>query len=189
MDGRAATTAALAVAMIGVAAFLLLDGMAAGAALLAAGVLLVLIGILGWQEPRNGAARASGGALAVDVAQAGSSVGAAGPEPDRGASASGTALAAVATSAVISDTPIDEEPFAGDGSADTVRIGDELTAPFGPFTSDAEGAGRADHGHDQPILNHSDLAAHVRDQHEGVSTTGSTIQLRLLHEREHGAKA
>jgi hypothetical protein len=44
-----------------------------------------------------------------------------------------------------------------------------------------------DHVHDQPLLGHSDLVSHVRDYHGEIATDGSTIQLRLLHERAHGA--
>ena len=158
MDGRAATIAALAVALIGIVAFLLLEGMASGLALLAAGVLLVLIGVFGWQAPRTAVVTAGGGALAVDLAEAG-------------------------PSDVLADAPMHGEPLADRGSADTARMGDEPTVAFAPVPD------VADHVHDQPIRNHSDLAAHVRDRHDGVSTTGSTIQLRLLHEREHGATA
>ena len=41
------------------------------------------------------------------------------------------------------------------------------------------------HRHDQPMLGHSELVSHIRDYHEGVPFDGSTIQLRLLHERAH----
>jgi hypothetical protein len=50
-----------------------------------------------------------------------------------------------------------------------------------------EGATGLDHVHDEPLLGHSDLVAHVRDYHDEIATDGSTIQLRLLHERAHGA--
>jgi hypothetical protein len=50
-----------------------------------------------------------------------------------------------------------------------------------------DGATGRDHVHDEPLLGHSDLVAHVRDYHDEIATDGSTIQLRLLHERAHGA--
>jgi len=43
----------------------------------------------------------------------------------------------------------------------------------------------SEHSHDQPMLGHSELVSHIRDYHEHVPFDGSTIQLRLLHERAH----
>ena len=67
MDGRSATLATIAVAAIGIVCFFLLDGVAAGVALLVAGVLLVVIGIVGWRERRPTPALATAGASATAV--------------------------------------------------------------------------------------------------------------------------
>src|SRR5215213_6677110 len=68
MDGRTATGAGIAVALIGVVVFFLLDGLAAGLALLVAGVLLVVIGLVGWRDPRP--AEATAGARTMDTTSA-----------------------------------------------------------------------------------------------------------------------
>jgi len=43
----------------------------------------------------------------------------------------------------------------------------------------------AAHEHEQPLLGYSELVSHLRDSHPGAPFDGSTIQLRLLHERTH----
>ncbi|MGH2590741.1 MAG: hypothetical protein ACRDGW_08090, partial [Actinomycetota bacterium] len=61
MDRRAATIGAIAVAVLGLLAFAVLDGVAAGFALFVSGLLVVAIGLLGWQdrrEPSRGAGKA-----------------------------------------------------------------------------------------------------------------------------------
>jgi len=44
------------------------------------------------------------------------------------------------------------------------------------------------HEHERPVANHSDLLAHVRAEHTGISTSGSTIQMRIMHERAHAGQ-
>src|SRR5829696_8456657 len=70
MDGRSATGAAIAVVVIGIVAFFMLDGVAAGVALLVAGLLLVVIGVVGWQEPQPAAATAGTPTSSADGPQA-----------------------------------------------------------------------------------------------------------------------
>jgi hypothetical protein len=63
MDGRSAIVVAIAVAVaaLGLLGYVALEGVAAGLALFVAGLLLVAIGLLGWQdrrEPSRGAGKA-----------------------------------------------------------------------------------------------------------------------------------
>jgi hypothetical protein len=63
VDRRAATVGAIAVAVLGLLAFAVLDGVAAGFALFVSGLLVVAIGLLGWQdrhEPGSGERAARG---------------------------------------------------------------------------------------------------------------------------------
>lgn len=53
MDGRSATVGAIVVAAVGLVAYLVLEGVAAGLALFLAGLLVVAIGLLGWQDRRE----------------------------------------------------------------------------------------------------------------------------------------
>jgi hypothetical protein len=55
MDGRSAIAGAIAVAVLGLLGYLVLDGVAAGLALFMAGLLVVAIGLLGWQDRREAA--------------------------------------------------------------------------------------------------------------------------------------
>lgn len=264
MDGRSATLAALGVAVLGIVASLMLEGVAAGLVLFAAGVLLVVIGIFGWHEPTPATALAddsSGGdapmessvrelgdphseiekaepvdavpasereevttgtpdlarlsrTLAERLDQVRERVNEEMAAPPNEPGEAGTvtdplssrwtaspaegepvdAPAAAATPRPRSDPRTDVEPEPGPVAA---TASEPDAAPGGAAVPVAEhgGPGSLDdpsdagsgHDHDQPLLNHSDLVSHVRDHHEGVRTDGSTIQLRLLHEREHGA--
>lgn len=61
MDGRSATVGAIAVAVAGLVGYVVLDGVAGGLALFVAGLVVVAIGLLGWQDRREssrGAGRA-----------------------------------------------------------------------------------------------------------------------------------
>lgn len=44
------------------------------------------------------------------------------------------------------------------------------------------------HEHERPVANHSDLLAHVRAEHDGIPTAGSTIEMRILHEQAHAGQ-
>lgn len=62
MDGRSATVGAIAVAVAGLVGYVVLDGVAGGLALFVAGLVVVAIGLLGWQdrrEPSRGTAPAA----------------------------------------------------------------------------------------------------------------------------------
>jgi hypothetical protein len=80
-------------------------------------------------------------------------------------------------------TPEHEEELAPEPEPEPV---DRVT----PAVAGEAGAGEisgAGHEHERPVANHSDLLAHVRREHTHISTTGSTIQMRILHERAHAA--
>jgi hypothetical protein len=82
------------------------------------------------------------------------------------------------------DSVLDVEPGADDAVVDAhaTAAADGEREPTMILT----GASELDHVHDEPLRNHTDLVRHVADYHPGVRSDGSTIQLRLLHEREHG---
>ena len=165
--------AAICVAAIGIVAFVMLDGMAAGVALLVAGVLLVVIGLVGWQDRRTAPrlAVAGGSAVAALEPRPVRDPGEPGPAERGGALDEGERLDPILPSA-----PGDADPTARDYAP----------AP-GPTTQVVGEASSLDHVNEQPLLGHADLVAHVGDHHEGIPQSGSTIQLRLLHERAHGA--
>jgi hypothetical protein len=231
MDGRTATGVAIAVTLIGIAAFFVLDGVAAGIALLLAGVLLVVIGVVGWQEraPVGATAGAPTAAATSSVAHEPRAMHAeAVPDPSvedgpRSAWWSHVAEDADETRDVASGIPADEtqatdgtaEPVSEDAPAPQRQVAEveAVADPLGrrrtnsvldadraegatsgtdrpepePTMQVLDDASGLDHVHDEPVLGHSDLVAHVRDHHAEIPTDGSTIQLRLLHERAHGA--
>ena len=209
MNGRSATVAAVAVALIGIVGFFLLEGVGAGLVILVAGVLLLVIGLVGWRD--RAPALATGGAAAVSTAEV---------EPVRLPEADvepGDADAAPGERGVLDEEhePIDvstngdasridglqptpaaastpepalEPDPATDAGSDVDGVLDRDYAPAPDPTMPVVGdAGGLDHLHDAPLLGHSDLVSHVRDDHEEIAQVGSTIQLRLLHERAHGA--
>lgn len=45
----------------------------------------------------------------------------------------------------------------------------------------------AGHGHAIPIVSHSDLVSHLRREHPGLESGGSTIQMRRLHDGAHAS--
>jgi hypothetical protein len=83
------------------------------------------------------------------------------------------------------DSTLDLERAADDAEVDVPAT----PGPDAEPTMILTGASDLDHVHDEPLRNHTDLVRHVADYHPGVPTDGSTIQLRLLHEREHGVVA
>lgn len=194
MDGRSATLAALGVAITGVLAFFLLDGVTAGLVLFVAGVLLVVIGIFGWQDGGPALATASGGETAVLDDRATDDPVQWETEPvDTGESPVGEE--APAPHPAIGLTQAVADPL-GRADADPVPHADATDRevpdasdqpPLAPMMQLVEDAGDLDHVHDQPLLGHSDLVSHAGDYHQEIATDGSTIQLRLLHERAHGA--
>jgi hypothetical protein len=228
MDGRSATGAAIAVCLIGIVAFVILDGAAAGLALLVAGVLLVVIGAVGWQEGQVAAAT-SGGPTSLVREEAQPMLAEAVPDPsgeDRPAEAPWPHLrdeadeTRDATGAIpleeIDDPDHAPEPVSEEAPAPQRQVAEveAVADPLGRGRTDSvldvdrddgdafegdrpepeptmqavyDDASGLDHVHDEPLLGHSDLVAHVRDYHAGIPTDGSTIQLRLLHERAHGA--
>jgi hypothetical protein len=200
MDGRSATLAALGVAIGGIVAFILLDGVTAGLVLFVAGVLLVVIGIFGWQDRAPALATASGVSGAVlDERTADDPVQRTTEPVDAGGSLVGEEVPAPHPAIGLAEAAAD--PL-GRADSDSVLDADGTTEadgtdPAGPAGSDqpapapmmrlVQDADDLDHVHDQPLLGHSDLVAHAGDYHREIATDGSTIQLRLLHERAHGA--
>ena len=216
MDGRSATVAAVAVALIGIAGFFLLDGVAAGLIVLVAGLLLVVIGLVGWRDREPALAVTTTGTADV------------GPVAlDDGTDPATGAVSAPADahdgSDLLTGVPLDEatdpdgpapvaeeapapHPIVGEGEAVADPLGrgetdsvldvepdagdapdrDYAPAPE-PMMQALGEASSLDHVHDEPLLGHSELVAHVRDYHHDLAQVGSTIQLRLLHERAHGA--
>ncbi len=197
MDGRSATLAALGVAIGGIVAFILLDGVTAGLVLFVAGVLLVVIGIFGWQDRAPALATANGASGAVlddrtvddpvqretqPVGAGGSPVFEEAPSP----------YPAIGLTETVAD-PLGRADTDSVADADATTDGTDLAVPASdqpapaPMIRLVEDADDLDHVHDQPLLGHSDLVAHAGDYHREIATDGSTIQLRLLHERAHGA--
>ena len=221
MDGRSATLAALGIAIAAIVSFFVLDGVTAGLVLFVAGVLLVVIGIFGWQDRAPAVATASAARAAAAAAALG---GAAMPDDvDDAVEESVDELDAAERDRADAafSTAEDDRPFMEEATAPHPAVGvtEAVTDPLGmagaqpdpdpelgevPDVGDrrssepddeappammqvVEGDDTADHVHDQPLLGHSDLVAHARDYHPAIATDGSTIQLRLLHERAHGA--
>lgn len=51
----------------------------------------------------------------------------------------------------------------------------------------SEPVARVEHGHAIPIVSHSDLVSHLRREHPGLESGGSTIQMRRLHDGAHAS--
>lgn len=62
------------------------------------------------------------------------------------------------------------------------------TAPPAAPTAEAEAAASQGHTHALPIVNHSDLITHLRREHPDLGSGGSTIQMRVVHERSHAVE-
>jgi hypothetical protein len=165
MDGRTATLAAIAVAPVGLITFLAMDGAGAGVALVVAGFALVLIGLVGWRgrSPAVASSALAADAVAMDLE----------PTAPSATTAGGRGRQELAAA---------PRPT-GSEEAGPAIIPDAV----GPAATRSTGFGALDHGHDQPLRTHADLVRHLIDDHPGIRTYGSTIQVRLLHEREHGA--
>ncbi len=96
------------------------------------------------------------------------------PAPDRGADA-GRVFAAVAS--------VGREPEPATG-VEEPRPATEAPEPE-PAAEAPEPSGGEGHTHAVPIVSHSDLVMHLRRQHPDLDASGSTIQMRQIHERAH----
>jgi hypothetical protein len=93
-----------------------------------------------------------------------------------------------ASALAIESAPVGLEPPASmDAPPVEPTVVDLAAASSATSTIRPTGDGDVDHAHDEPLHTHRDLVRHLGDSHPGLRTDGSTIQVRLLHEREHGA--
>lgn len=117
------------------------------------------------------------------------------PEPVAPAEASvrtdaGRVFAAVASVGRAPEEPTFAEPpipVAAEDEPSPPVVSAEPAVPAPDETPDArdDAGGGAAHGHTVPLVNHSDLVTHLRREHPSLDASGSTIQMRLLHERDH----
>lgn len=203
MEGWRAGLMGFGIVLIGLGGYSSLDGVWKGLSLVAAGIALVLLGLSLERKPRAAAAAAGdaeGEASAVDdqdvtvpmaavaveeaeptvpIALTGSDAAEArAPEPELVAGVETSEAPEVeAAPAVDEAEPVDEP---------ALDVSEEA-APRAAAVDETEDVADDDtaHFHDQPMLGHSELVSHIRDYHESVPFDGSTIQLRLLHERAH----
>lgn len=92
---------------------------------------------------------------------------------------------APAESEVVEPEPAEPEPAEPEGEPG-VEGAIEASGPQAAIAAEGE----LEHQHAVPLVNHSDLVTHLRSQHPDLESSGSTIQMRLLHERWHaGANA
>ena len=75
-----------------------------------------------------------------------------------------------------------EQP--GDGPPATEGTGTAKETTPAAEVEEPPGTG---HGHALPLVNHSDLVTHLRREHLDLESSGSTIQMRILHERAHAS--
>ena len=120
------------------------------------------------------------------------------PEPVSSAEASTRAAAGRVFAAVASvgrapedEAPLEYEPLVPAGveaaaSALPVTQGTETAEETTPAAEVEETPG-AGHRHGVPLVNHSDLVTHLRREHPDLESSGSTIQMRILHERAHAS--
>ncbi len=102
---------------------------------------------------------------------------AASPEPSTRADA-GRVFAAVAS---VGRAP--EPETATEAAPELEPATEEAAPPEGPEAEEPP-AGTG-HTHAVPVVSHSDLVTHMRSEHPDLEAGGSTIQMRLLHERAH----
>lgn len=106
------------------------------------------------------------------------------PEPSaapetRTRTEAGRVFAAVASVGRAPEEPVDQgRPF--EEAARGVAAPEIVGAPAALETEPPAG-----HRHAVPLVNHSDLVTHMRREHPDLGTGGSTIQMRLLHDRAH----
>jgi hypothetical protein len=164
MENWRAGLLGVGIVLVGLGAYSSLEGVWKGLSLVAAGVALVLLGLSLERRPRTAA-------TAADVAAESSS-----DEID----------VTVPMAAVAVEEAEPPAPIARNGLEPVAEPSSPEPGALEPEASDApEDEGDTAHSHDQSMLGHSELVSHIRDYHEGVPFDGSTIQLRLLHERAH----
>lgn len=192
MEGWRAGLMGVGIVLIGAGGYSSLDGVWKGFSLVAAGIALVLLGLSVERKPKAAAAtpdeiatEASAddlhvtvpmAAVAADVVEPTAPLEPAGTGSEEGGSTE------LEPAAVASAAEVSEAEASGDAGVEppAEAIAEEPSSEA-PAGADDETA----HAHDQPMLGHSELVSHIRDYHEGVPFDGSTIQLRLLHERAH----
>jgi hypothetical protein len=196
MDTYTSNVLAVMIVLLGLIGFAALDGMGAGISLLAAGLLLVVLGLFGWQDRRRrpAAAMASAGEAGTATLEAEEADTDSGGDEDR----EGSATPQASEPEAVEDGAPAPHPVVAETDAEAEPKGERRGEPKPPGSSGGSGSAASvvlegeegrDHRHDHPIISHGDLAAHVRDFHEGTAYDGSTIQLRLLHERDHRGQA
>jgi len=186
------------IVLVGIGGYSSLEGVWKGLSLVAAGIALVLLGLSLERKPRVaaetvGEVAGEGSSADLDVTVPMAAVAVEDAEatapltpiqiPEAEASESEPEVAAPDESAVPeaaseTETALVEEDWSSTSAAEEAEP---------PPAEEAEGQAvdETAHRHDQPMLGHSELVSHIRDYHEGVPFDGSTIQLRLLHERAH----
>ena len=164
MESWRAGLLGVGIVLVGLGGYSSLDGVWKGLSLVAAGIALVLLGLSLERRPRT-AATAAG----VDAESSSDQLDVTVP------------MAAVTVQGAEPTAPIvwnGLEPVAEPSVHEPEAL---EQAPSDPAQDEAD----SEHSHDQPMLGHSELVSHIRDYHEHVPFDGSTIQLRLLHERAH----
>jgi len=79
-------------------------------------------------------------------------------------------------------------PAEAEQPTDTVPATEELgTAEETTPAAEVEEPPDTGHRHSLPLVNHSDLVTHLRREHLDLESSGSTIQMRILHERAHAS--
>ena len=77
-------------------------------------------------------------------------------------------------------------PSPGPGSISGVAVEQPSPRPEAEASlAEAEGPSGPGHTHAAPLVNHSDLVSHMRQEHADLESRGSTIQMRLQHEGAH----
>ena len=202
MENWRAGLIGVGIVLIGLGGYSSLDGVWKGLSLVAAGIALVLLGLSLERTPHAasvGAGEAEVRAEAdtsvddIDVTVPMAAVAVAEAE-----STVPIARASSAADAEVEPEPepagsVEPEPGAGRAEqparSEPPPLASKVEAADDPAPAVQEDALAADdgsvHRHEQPMLGHSELVSHIRDYHEGVPFDGSTIQLRLLHERAH----
>jgi hypothetical protein len=165
MEGWRAALLGVGIVLVGLGGYWSLDGVWKGLSLVAAGIALVLLGLSLERGSRTGAG--TGGDAVAEVES---------DELDVTVPMAAVAVEEAEPTAPILRTGL--EPV-----AEPAPAASEPEGPAPDASEAAEDEGDTAHSHDQPMLGHSELVSHIRDYHEGVPFDGSTIQLRLLHER------
>jgi hypothetical protein len=182
MENWRAGLFAVGIVLIGLGGYASLDGAWKGLSLVAAGIALVLLGLSLERKPAAAAAAAEDPILVefsgedIDVTMPMAAVAVEEAEPT-------VPIVRAEPAPVAEQAPSESEPEAS--LPETVEEPEAAARPVEEAVAEVEDLGDAAHRHDQPMLGHSELVSHIRDYHEDVPFDGSTIQLRLLHERAH----